>query len=178
MPRKKRAVRETSKRKIVAGRRIPKKKISINKKSQRGKKATVIIGALVLIALIYSLGSKFNIVPSITGFVVKNFGDDGLSEEERIYQKLVDAGCSYDIKTKSRCMKFENPYYVVKAEGCYGTCRYNSLTREIEIEEPECNIPMLPNECSNDSDCRNKITMCASKYICFEGMCIPDNLLS
>ncbi len=92
-------------------------------------------------------------------------------DKDTATQKLIQAGCGYNLSWESVCIVFEDPNWVIQKEGCGGKCKINSVTNKTEIyDNPMCTGLLL--SCQTDADCSNVSTTCATKYVCQSSACI------
>ena len=108
-------------------------------------------------------------------FIEKEFEIVANLDKQTALEKLKAAGCWYDLSNKSECMIYNDPYWIIQAEGCGGKCKINAFTNVIQIDSnPMCGGALAPNECTTDADCSNRTGKCTSKYVCRSTSCIPS----
>ncbi len=95
-------------------------------------------------------------------------------DKDTATQKLIQAGCGYNLSWEDVCIVFEDPEWIMQKEGCGGKCKIDSVTGKTEIyDNPMCTGLLISNECQTDANCSTRRGACAVKFVCEETSCIP-----
>jgi len=117
-----------------------------------------------------------NINKTVYDFELKSYLNSSIiknMDKAEALQKLGSNGCFYSLSDEKECIKFEDPYWTIAKEGCFGKCKLNSDTGDIEIDaNPMCTGLLIP--CETTDDCSSIVPNCALRYVCYKSSCVPQ----
>lgn len=64
--------------------------------------------------------------------------------EEMAIEKLMEAGCFWDLSNEHVSINFVDPNWKISKSGCLGVCTINAKTEEISIDVNEMCMGVIP----------------------------------